>query len=78
MITDKNLFNLLKKAPAICHFYDKEMDKLAQINGGRYNFNEDVQLQIANKAFNIVLKQSTINVSWDECAAIFDIIHRNS
>ena len=77
MIQDKQLFELLKKAPMICAVYDKDMETVARLNGGEYKLDEETQLSLANKAFNTVLKESTINVSWDECCAIFDIIDRN-
>ena len=76
MISNDNLFSILKKKAVICSLYDREMDKLANQNDGVYQLDENVQLYVANKAFNTVCKESSINVSWSECCAIFDLIHR--
>lgn len=76
MIETKHLTQLLRKSAIVRDVYDRQMDKLAKKHGGRYQLDEYNQLRCANDAFNIVLKESTINVSWEECQAIFDIMDR--
>lgn len=76
MLTSEKLFSILNNKTTICHLYDKEMDRRASLNMGKYELDENTQREVANKAFNSVLKENTINVSWAECVAIFDIIDR--
>ena len=76
MLTNTELISILKKSSIVRNVYDKEMDKLANQNCGVYQLDDNTQLEIANKAFNTVCKESTINVSWNECCAIFDLMNR--
>lgn len=77
MISNDNLFKLLSRSALVKTIYDTEMDKIALNNDGKYKLDEKTQLEIANKAFNVALKESTINTTWQECCAIFDIMDRN-
>lgn len=76
MITNSQLFTILKKSAIVVNVYDKEMDKLAQQNNNEYDLSDNIQLTLANKAFNTVLGESTVNVNYEECSVIFDLIHR--
>lgn len=76
MINNKNLITLLKKPLVVKDLYDKEIERIAYKNNGEFKLDENTQLYVANKAFNIVCKESTINVSWAECVAIFDLMER--
>ncbi len=77
MITNSNLITILKKSSTVLNQYDKQMDRLALKNNGRYQLDENTQRELANNAFNTVCMESTINVSWGECCAIFDLIDRS-
>jgi len=77
MLTNEKLLTLLQKAPMVKNLYNREMDKRASLNNGLYKLDENTQLEVANKAFNTVLRESSVNVSYQECVAIFDIMDRN-
>lgn len=78
MITNRNLITILKKSTTVKDQYDKQMDTLASQNKGVYQLDENTQRELANVAFNTVCKESTINVSWGECCAIFDLMERGN
>lgn len=76
MLPNEKLFTLLNKTSLVFKIYDRDMEKIAAQNSGNYNLNQNVQHELANKAFNTVLGESTVNLSWEECVAVFDIMGR--
>jgi ABC-type hemin transport system ATPase subunit len=76
MLTTTQVFVLLQKRNMLCALYDRELERIALMNQGRFKLDDNTLHYVSLKSIHKVLGKE-VNVSWKECESLFDIIARS-
>lgn len=76
MLTNSQVVTLLNKHSVLCSVYDRELERIALMNQGKFKLDDNTLHYVSLKAIHKVLGRE-VNVSWGECQRLFDIIARS-
>lgn len=75
MLTNEQLVTLIKKQKLLMEVYDREMDRVANMNQGVYKLDDNSIHYVSLRAIAKVLNKE-VNVSKTDCDRLMDLITR--
>lgn len=77
MLTNEHIVTLIKKQQTLFNVYDRELERIANMNAGKFKVDDNTLHYVSLKAIASVLNKE-VNVSWTECERLFDLIERGA
>jgi hypothetical protein len=77
MLTNEHIVTLLKKQRTLISIYDRELERIANMNNGRFKLDDNTVHYVSLKAITQVLERE-VDVSLVECVSLFDLIERGN
>jgi hypothetical protein len=77
MLTNEHIVTLLKKQRSLISVYDRELERIANMNNGMFKLDENTLHYVSLKAITQVLEKE-VNASWGDCERLFDLIDRGN
>jgi hypothetical protein len=77
MLTNEHIVTLLKKQRTLISIYDRELERIANMNNGRFKLDDNTVHYVSMKAITQVLERE-VDASLVECVSLFDLIERGN